>query len=439
VIREKFAGTPVEKVAIELAAQIPLRGDDFKTLKLPDAKEWAALQKTRTRTQQIAYLRDRLRILNCFQEGQPGGVDLRREQYAEACGLSDDAAWGQNKGKTELINPLVELDKLKLTIDDVPALTPGLKSDWFILAVGFWRDFNEERHILHTRPLLCELIDKLAGRDICREEELEDPAKQAASIDAIDQYAISHHGMSEADLLLSTLENGIGDHSSWFDMRLKAWRLRELHERRAAPIMLKYLERSADDEYEVEEILQSARECDASALKAIAPHYLNHKRLAVRMQAALSLLGTDQDGQAQRTLADVLSKADYSNFSGSDFKLAVSLLLDQKTAEGRKTAVHAFDGPTLGKVWPEERIAVIKSFANAGMPDGFRYYLKLMGEQDEASSHRIADEILRSYDENDPELKRLSVSTEGKPDEAAAAVRQWLQAKRKSMDAATRP
>ena len=79
-----------------------------------------------SRAEQIDYLCGRLRLLNCFQLGQPGGWVPGETQYAEPCGLSDDAAWGLRHGKTEVINPYSELTGRKGSL----ARTDDNRNSW---------------------------------------------------------------------------------------------------------------------------------------------------------------------------------------------------------------------------------------------------------------------------------------------------------------------
>jgi hypothetical protein len=53
----------------------------------------------------------RLRLMNCYQNMQPGDVDFLSLQYAEPCGLNEDAAWGGRLGKTQVINPAGGVDR----------------------------------------------------------------------------------------------------------------------------------------------------------------------------------------------------------------------------------------------------------------------------------------------------------------------------------------
>lgn len=150
-IDQLYPGTRFHEYAREMVTQLPARMDDFKTFKLPTAAEWAVLKQQLTRAEQIDYLSARLRLLNCFQMGQPGGYFPDEKQYAEPCGLATDASWGLRQGKTEVINPLTELvgpfnwfgaDKprpkgLELTIKDVPQLCKHLREDRYMLIVSF--------------------------------------------------------------------------------------------------------------------------------------------------------------------------------------------------------------------------------------------------------------------------------------------------------------
>src|SRR5207237_1273919 len=57
---------------------------------------------------------------------------------------------------------------LNLTRADIPRLAPYLRDDWYMLAVGFWRDFHPSRYLETTRPIVAALINRLARRDLCK-------------------------------------------------------------------------------------------------------------------------------------------------------------------------------------------------------------------------------------------------------------------------------
>src|SRR5207248_2306173 len=70
-----FDGYEYQDRAKELAQQLKVRrGEDFKTLALPTTRQWPQIRAAMTRDKQIEFLGQRLRLLNCFQWGQPGGV-----------------------------------------------------------------------------------------------------------------------------------------------------------------------------------------------------------------------------------------------------------------------------------------------------------------------------------------------------------------------------
>jgi hypothetical protein len=77
-----FKGFEYQKEAIELTQQLKDEPEDFKTFRLPDSLEWSALKQKLTRKEQLLYLADRLRLLNCIQPGQPAGIDYGMYQYA---------------------------------------------------------------------------------------------------------------------------------------------------------------------------------------------------------------------------------------------------------------------------------------------------------------------------------------------------------------------
>src|SRR5260370_2490572 len=76
----------------------------------------------------------RLRLLNCFQGGQPGDLGYGCTMHWEPEGMVD-AAWGLHRGKTEVINPYLQLTRFPLTVADIPQLASYLEDERFILAV----------------------------------------------------------------------------------------------------------------------------------------------------------------------------------------------------------------------------------------------------------------------------------------------------------------
>jgi hypothetical protein len=172
--------------AVRLAAELPKRRDDFVQLKLPTPEQWKEMQKKIPRSEQIDFQCKRVRLLNTFQTGQPfddsGYCD---PQFAEPCWMSVDAAWGGRGGKTEVINPVVEMvgvidgapwreegkkdyKGLALTIADIPQLAEYLREDWTLLCITFERDFAGERYLdAGSRELIAVLINTIANQELC--------------------------------------------------------------------------------------------------------------------------------------------------------------------------------------------------------------------------------------------------------------------------------
>ena len=98
---QRYPETRFHDMAVQFGKEMPSRNDDFKKLKLPTPEEWAALKKKLGRAEQIGYLAERMRLLNCFQQGQPGGYSITEKQFAEPCGLSRNAAWGLDMGANQ--------------------------------------------------------------------------------------------------------------------------------------------------------------------------------------------------------------------------------------------------------------------------------------------------------------------------------------------------
>jgi hypothetical protein len=207
-IAKHYPDTLLHRYALRLVEELPRRRDDFAAFALPTLDEWERFCKTSTREQQIDYLCERLRLLNGFQDGQPGGADLHAAQYAEPCGISDDAAWGLRRGRSKLVNPLNALvgakpynrrnewapAGLRPTAADIPTLSKHLRQDWLMPSVSFHRDFNPPRTVHSTREQIGGIINRTAGFDLCelRRWDKLTPTEVDREIERIDRWAKEH-------------------------------------------------------------------------------------------------------------------------------------------------------------------------------------------------------------------------------------------------------
>lgn len=458
-LAEHYPGTRFHEYAVGLAEQLPKRGDDFKGLKLPTAEEWAELKKMMTREQQFDYLCKRLRLLNCFQRSQPGGVSFSQTQYAEPCGLAANASWGLNHGKTEVINPLVELagpvdgflrrgDKrprgLELTTADIELLAPYLREDWFVLAVSFWRDFHPNRNLHGTRSLVANLINHLARQELCNAEKLGKmtAAEREKELERIIRFARENAGKSEAELLLAALEAALKTEKRWYDIDDQAERLAELKEKKAVPLMVRFLDARNTTDLNLPDILRYCRLLDPDAAKDTAQKYLNHREAGARVQAALIVLQTGDKSTARKILGDVLAKENQYTLFDYMLKEAVVALIEDASMESRKEVLRIFSNPELPLINEHVRPGIVAACVKAGFAEGYRFYLRMVslpgnriGKTGFAkpNAERFTDEIIERFAPDDPEIERIARSG-AKGEERTAAVKAWLEKKLAAME-----
>jgi hypothetical protein len=189
-----------------LTAQLQKRGEDFKTLTLPTPAEWTGLQAKLDRPAQVEYLAKRLKLLNAFQWGQPGGVDFEGRQTREP--LSPRRGGEGADAGIETINPLVTLAKMELAVKDIPVLLPYVDDEDFILAYGYWRDFHPGRTLYPVKAFAVQLIDQTACRELMdwAAYARSDAAGKKAMMDEARKWVAEHARLSRADLLLKNLQ-----------------------------------------------------------------------------------------------------------------------------------------------------------------------------------------------------------------------------------------
>lgn len=146
-----------QKRARMLAEQLARRGDDFNKLALPKPAEWDAMKKNLKRDEQVKFLAERLRLLNCIQMGQPGDVNYADPQTAEASRKANGAG-------TPVINPYNELRAMNLQPSELPALVPSLADENFMLAFSYWRDFHPKRTLHQVNWAVAGILDEAAKK-----------------------------------------------------------------------------------------------------------------------------------------------------------------------------------------------------------------------------------------------------------------------------------
>lgn len=478
---QRYPGTRFHEYGVKLAKEMPKRQGDFKKLKLPTPEEWAALKKRLNRAEQIAYLAERMRLLNCFQMGQPGGYSIREAQYAEPCGLSRNAAWGLGNGQTKVINPYVELvggqegffeddDKkpfkgLDLTVADIPHLAPFLREDWHILCVSFWRDFSPDRHLDTTRPLFGSIIDGLAKRNLCQTDAMAKmtDAEKDKHIEAIIRWGKANANKSEPDLLWEALDDEVKA-GAYFSELPNLARLIELKDKRLGPVLLQYLNefdkkgaRPNPNEFKIQGLDTSASSyylhgllgaClryDASTFKEPARKFAKHKNVDIRLLAGHILFAGGDIPEGRKVFADILENGSPWQLEENALPELVRTLLDEGSPESKQATRLIFKNKRYTEIREGRvRASLVKQCAEAGIGDGYLSYLPLLDIKGPSIGNIsyangtvvgeiIAAEIIDVLAPKDPEIIRIK-KTFPKAGDQIAPLKEWLRAKAKAAD-----
>ena len=462
-INDLYRDTRFHHYAMKLAEQLPRRMDDFTTFKLPTPAGWAALKNKLSREEQIDYLCERLRLLNCFQTSQPGGFNPSAKQYAEPCRLGENAAWGGHEGKTEVINPWVELTGergvvdekenkskprgMELTLKDVPRLSKHLREDWYMLIVSFWRDFHPNRTLSSTRPFLASIIDGLAHRDICRAAAWENltPAQIDREIERISKWATENVGKTTEQLEWSALEEDIAAGKKWFWLEDRVVALLKAKNVHVFEVMKRILEQKETEAATRCRILGLYEEYDAARAKDLAPKYLADKEASVRQSAALIVFKIGDKMKARPILADAVR-------DGYGWQSAAEALLTDGTAESMRALRQLTRNGRLSEDDNGGRPKILARCAAAGLKEPYAYYLKLLemggdrltildsrGKEVNGITYAspvaevFAEEIVTRFAPDDPAVKDI-VKKHPKAKDQLPALKTWLRLKLESKD-----
>lgn len=463
-LAKHYPDTQFFEYAKEFVQQLPRRMDDFKTLKLPTPDEWTELKKKLSRREQIDFLCQRLRLLNCFQMGQPGGYWPTAQQYAEACGLSENAAWGLNKGKTKVINPVAELTGerswfgeeeagkkprgLELKVADIPLLVPYLREDWFLLIVGFWRDFHPSRDLSRSRTYVAGWINDLAQHDLVQESNF---AKMTAEqqnehLKRIIAWAEANKNKTREELIVDAVQADLERKGTWHTLADRVGELVKVKHPRALALVEHFLAEQDDDGYNVPALLDHMHQLQPPRAVEWAQKLLNHKSGRVRMQSAMLVFDSGDKTRVVPILAKLLK-----NGSPYDISLYAEKAIDGLLMAGTKEAsaaalgvlenkgMHGPDTAYRGDDWPSHpqgihRAAIVKRLAKAGHPGGFQIYLRLLdvkGNQYGGGTYGLpvakhaVYEILANFGPEDAGLKKLSKIKDF--EQQRTAVRMWVE------------
>ena len=201
-----FNGYYYQDRAIELKEQLQKRLDDFKTFSLPTEEEWNKFVNENSKEQQIKYLANRLRLLNCFQPGQPAGISYSDPQYG-----TTGPDWNMDDSLKPLviINPYNELIKMELSPGDLINLIPYINDNNYIPSFSYWRDFTPGRTLHRVSWVAATIINYSAKNslvDLKLFVKLSDANKEKY-IDSLITWCRENSDKTMKELLLSSMKN----------------------------------------------------------------------------------------------------------------------------------------------------------------------------------------------------------------------------------------
>ena len=229
--RPVFEGYEYQDRAKELKHQLASRSDDFSKFVLPTPAEWVELKSNSTRVKQIDYLAARIRLLNCFQWGQPGGVRYEDPQFREA---SQGATAGRER--TPVINPTEELNAMKLEVRDLPALVPYVSDEDFMPTYSYWRNFHPARTLHRVSWVVADILNAAAKHqlvDLNTFESLDAEGKKQY-VQRVSQWVAANADKSARQLLLETLQSS----DKFSEFSTAAGELIAAKDRTALPILM---------------------------------------------------------------------------------------------------------------------------------------------------------------------------------------------------------
>lgn len=448
----KYPNTIYSNIMEKLATELQRRQDDFKTFTLPTHDEWKALKLKLTRAQQIDFLCDRLRLLNAFQDGQPGGVSYHDKQYAEP-------GWqARSNDMLLVINPLSELvglpashrnndpiEGLQLTLADVPILARHLKDDWSMVMYSYWRDFHPSRTMHYTRNVLADIINSL-----CHQEIIDPIAMKAMSPQQVDeaianltQWAKDHVGKPEADLHVESLERAVRENSWWYyKVDKNAQALVSLKDPRVVPLTMKVFERKHQNmhrENDLNCIMKISGAFPVDEYDEFARKMLDSQHERGRLIAACVLIAAGQEQPACERLERQITSDAYQ-FSLHDSVAIVELLANSQLKSAPKLLELFITSKRLDSVYDRTMADSLRSsvlvtlYNSSARKTLLRYYLGYFDDTqpgknpfwpDKRVCDLFAHELIRGLRNEDSKLNAIA-EKKGTENDKLAELKLWI-------------
>lgn len=367
-----FDGYSYQERAKELAEQLARRRDDFHDFKLPSEEEWGGLQTKLNRDEQIKYLAARLRLLNCFQFSQPGGVSYKSPQSAAA-----GAVYLEADEANKVINPYTELLQMRLEIAELPALIPFLADENFMPTFSYWRDFHPDRTLHRVNWAVAEIVNDAAHRDLAQLRQFMDldANGRQAHLGKLLAWCRENSGKTRTQLVLQTL----ADSKEWPEFQKAAGEAVRLKLTEAYPQLAR---RVADFPESQDDVAELCYALNAPEAAVDARRWITLPNKNTRFWAALILLKHGNMREGYDTLVEVLTKDDGSYL----YPRAIEPLLAAKTEDTMKLAVGILNKQRF-ELTSFESGAILHRLFLAGRRECLDYLIeKLDSEEAQGSS-----------------------------------------------------
>jgi len=333
-----FEGYEFQNQAKKLALQLKARANDFKEFRLPKAVEWEKQKETLSREDQIRTLLSYLRLLNCLQpEEAPGNVNYQDPQTA--------APKEAGKEAVLVINPFVELLRLRLTVAELPLLLPSLTDENYIPAYTSWL-FTGPVWTLHQVNWLVALqVNHVAQREIVGTWEFDalDKAAREKRLRELSDWCRANAGKSVAEMALAAMLQAKDE--TEFEHAM----IRCIDEKAPDAVSLILSRRTAFPDEDLN-IARAIYKITAAELAPVAREWLKSDDLELQFYAALTLLQNSDRSKNEgfAELKAVLSEAPSYNRIASLYPIAMELLLNRGDDASVKLALGILREKDLG-------------------------------------------------------------------------------------------
>lgn len=352
---ELFSGYCYQDRARELSVQLPERRGDFTTLVLPSASDWPRLQATMDRPTRIRFLAERIRLLNCRQRMQPGGISYRDKQYA----LPRETGG-------EVINPYVELLAMDLAPADIKLLLPYLSDQSFILAFSYWRNFSPDRDLHRVSTVITSVINAVVPRPPVDLQALAalTGAEREQRLAVFSQWCDERAATDLGTLALETIRTE-SDWSIWKRAVVMA-----IVEKRGEQVVSEVLARQDRFPTHEAEIAALLYEFHTPRTLPWATHWTRHNDREALFWATLTVL--EQGGGELRSAAlSVLAKVLSRDLDVELYALAIDPLLKIATPEATDLATGILRHSRFSSCM--YRPEILHRLMLAGRPEAFDY------------------------------------------------------------------